>query len=305
MMRKVLQICVLFMLSLLAACDQRRPAAREGRKTIVATYSVLGSIAKEIAGEAFEVRTLIPNGLDIHEWEPSAKDIEMLTRADLIVENGLELEGGMGKALDQARKAGVKFFTASDHIKVRVMEGGEAVHAGHHEHGNGAKDPHLWTDPLAMKSVASALASDIQKHFGKDLSVRSEDLGRRLEALDAEIRQQVNALPVERRKLVTGHESLGYFAHRYGFKLVGAVIPGLTTEGASSAASMANLKTLIRENGVNVLFSEMGTSPRTLEALARETQVRVVPLATHTMPGDGSYLTFERELANAILKGLQ
>ncbi|WP_005036105.1 metal ABC transporter substrate-binding protein [Holophaga foetida] len=304
-MRKAMQICALFLLAVLAACDQRRPAAGSGRKTIVATYSVLGSVAKELAGDEFEVRTLIPNGMDIHEWEPSARDIEALTRADLIVENGLELEGGLGKALDQARKAGVRFFTASDHVTVRVVGVGEGIPTGDPDQAPGARDPHLWTDPLAMKAVAGALAGDIRKHFGKDLSARNEELGKGLDALDAEIRQKVERLPVGRRKLVTGHESLGYFAQRYGFTLVGAVIPGLSTEGAGSAATMAHLKKLIREKDVKVIFTEVGTSPRTVEALARETQVRAVPLATHTLPGDGSYRSFERELAATILKELQ
>ncbi|MBP1626783.1 MAG: zinc/manganese transport system substrate-binding protein [Holophagaceae bacterium] len=303
-MNKAMQVCVLCLLACLSACD-RRPAAKVGRRTIVVTYAVLGSITRELAGDDFEVRTLIPNGLDIHEWEPSARDIEALTRADLVVENGLGLEGGLGKALDQARKAGVPFFTASDYIRVRIVGAGEGLPTGDPDQAPGARDPHLWTDPLAVKAVAGALAGDIQRRFGRDLSARNRELGTRLDALDLEIRKTVDALPVERRKLVTGHESLGYFAQRYGFTLVGAVIPGMSTEGAGSAASMARLKRLIREQGVTAIFTEVGTSPRTVEALARETQVRALPLATHTLPADGSYLSFGRELANTILGGLQ
>ena len=138
-----------------------------------------------------------------------------------------------------------------------------------------------------------------------DLAARRADLDARLLALDAEIRGKVAALPPDRRKLVTGHESLGYFAQRYGFRLVGAVIPGMTSEAESSAAGMGALKQLIRQNGVTVVFTELGTPPRTVEALAREAKVRAVPLATHTLPADGSYFSFERELADTIIKGLQ
>lgn len=304
MVKKTLQVCALFLLALLAACD-RRPPVKEGRKTLVATCSVLGSVVKELAGEDFEVRTLIPNGLDIHEWEPSAKDIEALNKADLIVENGLGLEGGLGKALEQARRNGVRVFTAGAHIQVRTTGTDEAVASGHSDHAAGSPDPHLWTDPMAVKAVAGALTEELRQRFGKDLGARNADFGRRLDALDREIRQQVEALPADRRKLVTGHESLGYFAQRYGFTCVGAVVPSLTSEGASSAASMASLKGLIRANGIRTIFTEMGTSPRVVEALGRECRVRVVPLSAHTLPADGSYLTFERGLARAILQGLR
>jgi len=90
-------------IALLGACARDRRPAAPGRRTIITTYAVLGAAVKDLAGDAFTVTSAIPNGLDVHEWEPSAKDIEALTKADLIVENGLGLEGGMGKALDQAR----------------------------------------------------------------------------------------------------------------------------------------------------------------------------------------------------------
>jgi zinc/manganese transport system substrate-binding protein len=260
---------------------------------------------RDLAGEAFTVTTAIPDGLDVHEWEPSARDIEALTRADLIVENGLGLEGGMGKALDQARKAGAKVFTASEHIAVRRVGAGEGLPSGDPDQAAGAQDPHLWTDPLAVKAVVDALALELKRQFGVDLSARAADLDARLTALDAEIRGRVEALPPQRRRLVTGHESLGYFAQRYGFRLVGAVIPGLTTEAESSASSLEALKRLIRQNQVSVVFTELGTPPRTVEALARETGVRAVPLGTHSLPADGSYFSFERRLAGTILDALK
>jgi len=290
--------------ALLAGCD-RRPPAPAGKRTIVATYSILGAAVRDLAGDSFTVTTAIPNGLDVHEWEPSARDIEALTRADLIVENGLGLEGGMGKALDQARKAGARFFTASEHIPVRHVGAGEGIPSDDPDQAVGAEDPHLWTDPLAVKAVVDALALDLKRQFGVDLSARAADLDARLTALDAEIRMRVETLPPQRRRLVTGHESLGYFAQRYGFRLVGAVIPSLTTEAESSASSLEALKRLIRQNQVSVVFTELGTPPRTVEALARETGVRAVSLGTHSLPADGSYFSFERTLAGTILDALK
>jgi zinc/manganese transport system substrate-binding protein len=288
-----------------AACSPAHPTARRGKRTIVTTYAILGAVVKDLVGNAFEVTSAIPNGLDVHEWEPSARDIEALTKADLVVENGLGLEGGMDKALVQARKAGVPFFTASGHITVRRVGAGEGVPSGDPDQAAGARDPHLWTDPTAIEAVVDALAIEIKRDFGVDLSARAAVMDQRLTALDAEIRDTVGALPAERRTLVTGHESLGYFAGRYGFTLVGAVIPSLTTEAESSAGSLEALKKLIAAHHVKVVFTETGTPPRTVEALAREARVAVVPLATHTLPADGSYFTFERRLAATICEGLK
>lgn len=298
-------IMVTALAALLGACSRSQPTAKTGKKTIVTTYAVLGAIVSDLAGDEFEVKTAIPNGLDIHEWEPSAKDIETLSKADLVVENGLGLEGGMGKALDQARKAGVPFFTASEHITVRIVGAGEGIPSSDPDQAMGAKDPHLWTDPMAVKAVIDALTVKIKQDFRVDLSTRAAALDERLTALDAEIRGKVNTLPAERRKLVTGHESLGYFAQRYGFKLVGAVIPGLTTEAESSATNLVALKKLIAGNHVKVVFTEIGTPPRTVETLAKEAKVAAVPISTHSLTADHSYFTFERTLAEDILKGLK
>jgi zinc/manganese transport system substrate-binding protein len=318
----------LVLLGLVLGCRSGEKPQQTERTTIVVTYSVLGAAVREFAGEAFEVKVLIPDGVDLHAWEPSAKDIETLSRADLIVENGLGLEHGITKAVAQARKHGVKVFTVASHVPIRNVGEGELPEADHHEesgkpaHGDeahheeeghqrangheaGAKDPHFWTDPLSIKLAMAALATQIQKDFQQDLGVKSADMGKRLDALDAEIRARVQSIPEARRKLVTGHESLGYFAQRYGLKLVGTVIPGVSSEAQSSAAHMGELKALIKKEHVAVIFTEVGTPERTVEALSREAKVRVALLSTHRLPADGSYFTFVRTLSDEILKGLQ
>lgn len=288
---------------ILSCAPQRKQAVTES-KNIVVTYSILGALVRDLVGTSATVTVLIPNGLDVHEWEPSAKDIETLTKADLVVENGLGLEGGMEKALDSARSAGTRFFTASKYITVRHVGAGEGIPSGDPDQAVGAEDPHIWTDPVTMASVVEALGTELKDDFGFDLSSKTSELVSQLKDLDAEIARDVAALPQDKRKLVTGHESLGYFAQRYGFKLVGAVIPSLTTEAESSAADLVALKKLIAENRVSVVFTELGTPARTVETLASEAKVRAVSLTTHSLPKDGSYFTFERELAGVIVGAL-
>lgn len=303
----------LVLVGLMAGCRSDQPRVETGRRTIVVTYSVLGAAVKELAGDSFDVKVLVPDGVDLHAWEPSARDIETLTRADLIVENGLGLEHGIAKAVEQARSQGTRVFTVAGHVPIRKVGEGELPEEAHHEggthetheHEEGAEDPHFWTDPLSVKAAMEALAAQIRSDFGQDLSPKAADMATRLDALDAEIRARIQTIPEARRKLVTGHESLGYFAQRYGLRLVGTVIPGASSEAQGSAAHMGELKTLIRKEGVTVIFTEVGTPERTVEALGREAKVRVVLLSTHRLPADGSYFSFVRTLSDEILKGLQ
>lgn len=279
--------------------------AEERKKTIVVTYTVLGSLVKELVGDSFVVKTAVPNGLDIHDWEPSAKDIETITKADLIVQNGLGLEGGLQRTLRQAKKAGVKIFTASDYISVRHVGRGEGIPGGDPDQALGAVDPHIWLDPQNMKEVIFALSGIIRDNYSIDLSKNASILASKLDALDASIKQKVASVPREKRKLVTGHESMGYFADRYGFKLIGAVIPSLSTEGAVSASDMTALKKLTVENKVPVIFIELGTPEKVVKILSGEAKVKSVTLVTHYLFPDNSYFTLMNSIADTITKSLK
>jgi len=262
-------------------------------------------MVKELVGDKATVTVSVPNGLDPHGWEASAKDIEAINKADLVVENGLGLEGGMEKTLQAARDSGVKFFTASDYITVRHVGPGEGIPSGDPDQVIGAPDPHLWMDPIAIESIVSGLASVLMKDLNLDVSSQAADLENRLDSLNTEIAGTVAAIPQENRKLVTGHESMGYFAQRYGFKLVGVIIPSLSTQAEVSAGDLAALKTAIEDNQVKAIFTELGTSPAVAKAIGDETGVKVVELTTHALPNDGSYFTFLRNIASVIANALK
>ncbi|MCX6006611.1 MAG: metal ABC transporter substrate-binding protein, partial [Chloroflexi bacterium] len=296
MKRKFFACSGLFLITviLLAACQQSFQPVDHSKKTLVVTYSILGSVVKELTGDSVNVIVLMPNGADPHEWDPSAKDIELLNKADLIVQNGLELESNMQRTLKEASSMGVKTFTAAEHITIRKIGQGEGIPIGDPDQAVGADDPHLWTDPLAMKNAAGALAVQIKNELGIDVDSRSIDLQNRLDELNKELTGIVSTLPAADRKLVTGHESMGYFAQRYGFKLIGAIIPSITSQAEVSAASLAELKKLIENNQVKAIFTELGTSSAVADAIGKETGVKVIGITTHSLPEDGSYFTFER-----------
>jgi zinc/manganese transport system substrate-binding protein len=286
-----------------AACGASASPS-DGRRSIVVTYSVMGAVVKDLVGDAANVFVLMPNGADPHQWAPSARDIEALVHADLLVENGLNLEGGMGSAFGQAESAGVHRFVASDHITVRRVGTGEGIPGGAADQVAGASDPHLWMDPLTMRDVVAALVIQVRTDLGIDLASRATDLEKRLGDLNSEIAITLSVVPQAGRKLVTGHESLGYFADRYGFTLIGAIVPSLSDQAETSSADLAALEAKIQASGVKAIFTELGTSAATAEAVGRDTGAKVVQLSTHVLPSDGSYFSFMRAIASAVATNL-
>jgi zinc/manganese transport system substrate-binding protein len=301
----LLSVLTVLLLFATLACQPGTSTNNSDKKSIVVTYSILGSIVKDLVGDKATVTVSIPDGLDPHEWEPSAKDIETINKADLVVENGLGLEGGMEKTLATAKNNGVKFFTASDYIVVRHVGTGEGIPSGDPDQAVGAADPHLWMDPVTMKSVVSALVPVLMKDLNLDVAAQAIDLENQLDSLNTEVANMVAQVPQADRKLVTGHESMGYFAQRYGFKLVGVIIPSLSSQAEVSASDLAVLKKTIEDNNVKAIFTELGTSPAVAKAIGDETGVKVVELTTHALPGDGSYFTFMRNMANVIAGALK
>ena len=269
-----------------------------GRPTIVATTPVLGSLVQDLVGDRGRVTVVMPNGADPHGFQPSARDVEAIAHADLVVENGLDLEEGMQDVLDRARDDGVPVFTASDHVRVRTASESEASNDDH-----GAEDPHIWMDPIAMRPVVLALAPALDG-LGLDVDAAARRLAGRLDQLDAEVRRTLAVVPPGRRELVTGHESMGYFADRYGFELSGAVIPSLNSQAQASARALADLRDKVSAAGIPTIFTELGTPDDVAEAVGDETGARVLQISTHTLPDDGSYFTFMRQAARAVADGL-
>ena len=288
--------------------------AGEARR-IVVTYAVLGSLVQELVGGSADVEVLMPNGVDPHDWQPSAKDVEAIGEADLVVANGLDLEEALHDVLAEAEDAGVPVFRATEHVDLRPIGVGEAGSAAEEpgeaaeeqagaEHGAGSDDPHIWTDPLAMKSVIRDLATLLEQRFDLPVAGPARELEARLDALDERVEDTLSTIPAADRKLVTGHESMGYFADRYGFTLVGALVPSFSSQAEASAAELAELTEQIEAMGVGVIFIEIGTPSSVADAIGDETGATVVELPSHNLPDDGSYFTFMQEIADRVAGAL-
>ena len=269
---------------------------------VVVTYSAIGDVVSRLVGDAATVTVLIPNGQDQHDFEPSAKDVETINNASLVVSNGLDLEEGLEDSLLQAEKSGVSMFHIADHVTLLDAAEKEEGHEGEEDHGHGTEDPHVWLDPETLAEAVPALAKALQLATGKDFAAEATAVVGELTALSAKIRDIMTT--VDECKLVTGHDSLGYFAARYGCTVVGAVIPGFSTAAEASAGSLADLKVVAQENGVKAIFTELGTPADVAAQIAKEVGVDVVELSTHVLPENGGYDDMMTQLATAIAGGL-
>jgi len=270
---------------------------------VVVTYSALESIVADIVGDSARVEVIVPNGTDPHDFEPSAKDVEAITGAALVVANGLDLEEGLGDALGEAEKSGVPVFRITDHVTLR--EGGDEgkdEHADDEDHGHAAEDPHVWLDPLTLAAAVPALADRIGASIGADVSTAGRKVVADLEELDASIASRITGL--DSCVVITGHDSLGYFGARYGCKVLGSIIPGFSSAAEATAQDLSDLKALAESEGVKAIFTELGTPRDVADQLADEVGVKVVDLATHLVPDGGGYDEMMSALADAIVEGL-
>ena len=293
-----------------AALDDAPPttasaAAQPSR--VVVTTTVLGAVVRELVRGAAEVVTVIPDGADPHAYEPSARDIEAVTAADVVVANGLGLEEGLEDVLARVEGSGVPVVHVADHVTVRepVSRDGHDDEAHGHDdeaHGHDAGDPHLWLSPATIAEAVPAMADVIGAAIGVDLSAAGDDLVASLGALDERVADVMGALPA--CELVTGHDELGYFADRYGCEVIGAVIPGLSTTAEATARDVAALREVAEARGVRAIFTASGTPSAVAARVAADVGVPLVELRTHELGPAATYGDFVLELARTVVDAL-
>jgi zinc/manganese transport system substrate-binding protein len=274
------------------------PAAR-----VVVTYSVLGALVRDLVGDAADVVVVVPDGSDPHAYEPSAKDVEAITTADVVVANGLGLEEGLEDVLDAAEEAGTVVFHVADHVTVREMGHDDGHdHGSDDDHDHAAGDPHLWLSPATLAEAVPAMGDAIGAAIGADLSGAVVEVVEDLADLDARIAALVGAL--DACELVTGHDELGYFADRYGCEVVGTIIPSLGTTAEATAADLAELREVAAERRTAAIFTGLGTPPEVAARVAADVGVPLVELRTHAIGPAGTYESLLLDLARTIVDAL-
>ena len=282
---------------LLPACSSSEPET-SARPNIVVTYSVLGSVVADLVGDAAYVTILIPDGQDPHDFQPSARDIETINNADIVVSNGLDFEEGLEDVLASAIENGVSVYMIGENITVREPDEDHAEEDGH---AHGAGDPHVWLSPLSFTEALPSLADAINSATG--LSIDETTALDQLTQLDDEITDVIGG--ISSCVMVSGHDEMGYFADRYGCTVIGAIIPSFSTTSEATAKQIADLKVLAASNNVKAVFTGLGTPAEVSEQLASELGIAAVSLSTHYLNGAANYREFMLNLANQIAEALR
>lgn len=283
-MRTVLIMIRMFLLAVLTlavvgpACAGGEPV--DG-PTVVVTTSIWADVvgALDPAGE-WTIDVLIPRGADPHDFAPSAAQVASLQRADLVIANGLGLEGGLEDALVSAEADGVHILWLAPALDPIPLTGGTAL------------DPHVWLDPIRLAMAASLIAAELDATTG---GTRSTDAVGGFAGSMTRLADEMATLleGVDDRRLVTNHDALGYFADRFGFEVIGTVIPGGSTVAEPSSRDVALLISGIRDSATPAIFVDAEVPHLVADAVAAEFDgaVAIVELRTGSLAGSGEAST--------------
>ncbi len=275
-MRRIISSAVLasVLLVVSAACSTDESASssasRAGRSagtlSVVTTTTQLTDLAREIGGSRVKVYGVLKANVDPHDYEPSPADIEALAKADVIVKNGIGLEGWFDDTIKAAAPKG-QIVDASDGITIRRGDG----------EGESQGDPHIWHNPQNVVVMVTSMAAAMEKarpDAAADIQGNLATYKAELTRLDTDIKRQIDGLT--NNKLVTNHDAFGYYIDRYGLEFVGSIIPSFDTTAELSATQIAEIVDKIRSTGTRAVFSESSLPPKTAKAIGSEAGVEVV-----------------------------
>ncbi len=298
--------------------------------TALATTSIWADVTSNALCGA-EVETIIPVGADPHSWEPSIRVPDDIAAADLLVRNGLFLEEGLLATLDAVDESVTPMVSLAtlvaseedddhDDHDDHADHDDEADHddhddhAGHDDHGHhhhSGPDPHLWMDPTLV-AQAAALIADAAVEAGWPGSVKdcAADYAVQLAALDEEISSQVSVVDAGDRVLVTNHDAFGRFAERYGFTVLGTILPSTSTLAVDNNGDLTALAEEINLAGVTTIFYDLQASSIGAESLAERLDgVEVAGLLTGSLVEDpevgADYITMMRTNVERMLSGIE
>lgn len=224
---------------------------------VVASFSILADLVREVGGDAVQVTALVGPGGDAHVYEPTPAAVRQLAQAKLVVVNGLRFEGWIDRLVAASGYRG-GVVVASDGIVPRLVYG--------------QPDPHAWHDPRHVQRYVQNIRDALQRALPQqadEIGRRAARYAQRLAALDERLRTRLAAVPPERRRAVTSHDAFGYLADAYGVTLLAA--QGWSTAAEPSAANIARLERQLRQQAAPALFLENSSNPRLAERLARDT----------------------------------
>jgi ABC-type Zn uptake system ZnuABC Zn-binding protein ZnuA len=292
------------------SAQHKSEAATGGKFRVVATTTIVGDVVRNIAGDWIDLHILIPPGVDEHSFQYTPEDVAKVAGADIVFMNGAGLETFMKPLVENAGQH-AKVISVSDGITLMQAADltGETARAGGQSSTGG--DPHVWLDPnniqVWTKNIAATLG-ELDPAHAAAYQANALKYQQNLSELDGWIQQQTAQVPEENRRLVTDHEIFTYFANRYGFKQIGALIPSYSTAAEPSAKELAGIEDAIRQYGVKAIFVGNTVNPDLSKRVAKDTGVALIPIYTGSLtsgaPG-GTYLDYMRYNVEAIVNALK
>jgi zinc/manganese transport system substrate-binding protein len=270
-------VTVLLIAYLIAVGSPAAQAETAKKLNVVASFSILADFAEEIGGNRVLVTSLVGPDSDAHVYEPTPKDVQKVAQANVIVVNGLGLEGWLNRLLEASgAKASVIKASAGVEAIEEERHGEEQRQAGKSDHEHGVQDPHAFQSirnaMIYVRNIAEALCraapADCEA-FKANAAVYSA----KLRELDQGVRAAIDRIPAGKRRIITSHDAFGYFAHDYGISFLAP--EGISTDAEASAADVAKLIQQIREQKASALFVENISDKRLIEQIARETGLRL------------------------------
>ncbi len=314
----VLAATLLVTLLLLAACGQMPPAESGaaagttpgGKLRVIATTNIVADVVRQVGGDTIELTALLPPGSDPHSYQATPDDLRRINDAQVIFVNGLHLEEAMAPVLENLDTP-TPVVSVNDGVVTRELNGEEhdaATAATNDAHDHEGADPHTWMNPANVMVWSENIARTLSELDPANAASYAEAAAAyvaELKQLDGELRTQFSAIPPEQRKLVTDHDNLGYLADAYGFTVLGAVIPSLSTMAAPSAQEMAALQDQIKAEGARVILVGNTVNASTAQQLAQDTGAQVVAIYTDSLSDAAgpapTYIAMMRYNAAAIL----
>jgi zinc/manganese transport system substrate-binding protein len=264
---------------LLLACVAQPAHAQAPAVQAVASFSILGDMVKQVGGNRVNVDVLVAPGADAHVYQPTPNQAKTVANAQILFSNGLGFEGWMTRLMKSANYKGIHVVATQglDPLKAAdEHDGKHGTHANHgHGHHHGSSDPHAWQSVtnaiLYVKNITKGLCS--ADAAGCDsYQKNAATYTAHLKALDAEVRTAWAAIPQAQRKVITGHDAFGYYAHAYGVRFLAP--QGVSTESEATAKGVARLVRQIKAEHVKALFVENISNPRLIEQIGRETGIK-------------------------------
>jgi zinc/manganese transport system substrate-binding protein len=258
----------LMLVTAVCAIMTAAPALAQERIKIIATFSVLADLTKNVGGDRVDVDALVgPNG-DAHVYAPAPADAKKVADAKVVIANGLGFEGWIAR-LVKASGTKAPIVIASKGVKARKAEGG-------HDHGHGGSDPHAWQSVGNVKIYVTNIRDALAAADPGGKAAYEANAGAylaKLDALDRDIRNAVAKIPAERRRIITTHDAFGYFKDAYGIDFIAP--QGVSTESEASAKDVAKIINQIKKQKIPAIFVENVSDPRLLKRISEETGAKI------------------------------